>query len=118
MTMFQLMIRSRPTETMTLRHERLMACLTGLRNEWGIAVGSAAPAVEDPGTLAMQQVNLSKYFRKGMRARVSYQNRKYHEDEGKYDDYFTLEFNPAKFDYGLLVSECFEKLVESFHAYR
>jgi len=66
----------------------------------------------------MLQVNLTKLFTKGIKALVSYQNRNYIRDEAKFDDYFTLEFNPAKFKYQLLATEVFQKYVDWFAAYR
>ena len=67
----------------------------------------------------MQQVNLVRSVsRRELRLSVSYQNRKYHRDEGKFDDYFKLEFDPTKFDYEMLVKGVFEHYIECFQAYR
>lgn len=100
------------------RHERFMSCLSDLKNEWGLKDGAELPEVKDAGTLPMRQLNLSKCFQKGIKAFVSYQNRKYHRDEGKFDDYFKLEFDPTKFDFELLTKGVFEKYIEGFQGYR
>jgi hypothetical protein len=113
--MYRLMIRSKPHNDMFKKHEYFMSRLRGLKNEWGI---SDIPELRDPGTLPMRQIKLSRYLRKGISGLISYQNRKYYEDEGQYDDYFTLEFNPAKHDYKLLVAECFPSYIEWFRGYR
>jgi hypothetical protein len=114
---YDVMIRSRPSEDILQKHERFLSFLSGLGNEWGLKDGAEIPKVKDPGTLPMRQVNLSKCFQKGIKALVSYQNRKYHRDEGKFDDYFKLEFDPTKFRYELLVKSVFEEYIASFQAY-
>lgn len=114
---YSLMIRSRPTEDILKRHDRFMTLLSGLRNEWGLSEGADVPTVKDPGTDSRREVNLSKYFHKGIHAIISYQNRKYLEDRARFDDYFTMEFAPSKFDYALLCMDIFMRYVESFGAY-
>jgi len=115
---YELVIRSRPREDIFEKHERFIASLTELQNEWGLREGAELPALRDPGTLPMRQVNLSTCFQKGIKATLSYQNRKYLRDEGKFDDYFYVEFDPTQFNYDLLVKNVFERYVESFDAYR
>jgi hypothetical protein len=115
---YQMMIRSRPHEDMFLKHDRFMAFLLSLNDEWGLKEGTELPTIKDPGTLPMRQVNLSKHFQKGIKAWLSYQNRKYHLDEGKFDDYFTLEFDPTRFDYESLATDRFEEYIAVFQAYR
>ena len=110
MTKYQLMIRSRPFEDIPQRHAQFMTLLSSMRSEWGLKDGAEIPTVRDPATLPMRQVNLSKCFRKGIQALVSYQNRKYFRDEAKFDDYFELEFDPTKFNYELLAQNLFSEI--------
>ncbi|MHB1558277.1 MAG: hypothetical protein ACYC61_12525 [Isosphaeraceae bacterium] len=114
---YELMIRSRPTEDILQRHEKLMALLSSLGNEWGLIEGAEIPTVKDPRTDPRREVNLSRCFRKGIKASVSYQNRRYFEDEAMYDDYFSLEFNPHKSHYKLLCNRVFCEYIEAFGAY-
>ena len=114
---YNLMIRSRPTEDIFQRHDRFHALLSGLRNEWGLIEGAEIPKVRNPGTRPMREVNLSNCFQKGIKALVSYQNRKYLRDEAEFDDYFTMDFDPSRFDYSLLCEFIFLKYLESFVTY-
>jgi len=110
------MIRSKPNGDIVDKHESFMLHLSRLPNEWGIKVTSV-PEVKDPGTLPRREVKLSKYMVKGVKGWVSYQNRKFYEEKGRYDDYFILEFNPEKHDYHVLAMECFSSYIQSFHGY-
>ena len=114
---FRLMMRSRPDGPIPAKHERFLSCLAELKSDWGL-IGTTWPDAKDPGTLPMQQVKLSKCFTKGIKANVSYQNRKYVRDEGQFDDYFTLEFDPKQVDYLLLVKYVFQVYLDAFGAYR
>lgn len=114
---YNLMIRSRPTEDIFRRHDRFMTLLSGLGNEWGLNEGAMPPKVKDPGTDPMREVSLSRCFPKGIKALVSYQNRKYFQDEAMYDDYFDLHFDPSKFDYSTLCERIFPEYIEAFDAY-
>ena len=115
---YELMLRSRPVagESVQAKHEAFRAALTGLEGAWS---GGAAdwPAVPDPATREMVEVRLSGRFGRGIRGYVSYQNRKYIPDDSMYDDYFVLEFDPARIDYKRLVEDYFARYVGAFHPY-
>jgi hypothetical protein len=99
------------------KHERFMSHLARLAGDWGL-VTNEWPRANDPRTDPMRFVNLTTYFRRGINdAEVAYQNRKYHEDDPQYDDYFTFSFDPSRFDYKALVNDVFERYVEWFGAY-
>src|SRR5579871_1788392 len=99
---YVLMVRARPVEDIFKKHDRFMELLSKMNGPWGLLSTTGYPQVKNPGTLPMEQVTLTKCFRKGIKALVSYQNRKYQRDEGKFDDYFTIQFDPAKTDYQML----------------
>ncbi len=113
---FRLMIRSRPSGDLVEKHKRLMSCLSHLTNEWGLK-DAEWPQAKDPRTNPALHMTLTKYFHRGIKASVSYQNRKHVEDHGMYDDHLELKFTPEKVNYALLVNECFEHYIEWFDAY-
>jgi hypothetical protein len=115
---YVMMVRSKPSGDILSKHEKLTSFLSALKSPWGAKEGAEIPQVKDPGTLPMRQVNLSKCFPKGIKALVSYQNRKYVLDEGRFDDYLVLEFDPTKFDYKPLATSDYLKYLEAFGAYR
>jgi len=125
---YHLMIRARPDldEKIPEKHKRFMNALAKIKGGWGLA-GKERPPVKPPNEF-FASVSLRGKLGPGISGNVHYQNRKsiayYKEqfgetwvDDGKYDDYFTLNFDPRKVDYRALTATAFADYVTAFGAY-
>jgi hypothetical protein len=114
---YELMLRARPSqESVATKHAEVSLRLQRIAGSWG-CVG-AVPPVKEPTTLPKSDVNLKGSLPKGMAGRLSYQNRKHLADEGRFDDYLCLEFNPDRVDVTELLETSFVLLASAFGAYR
>jgi hypothetical protein len=129
---YQLMLRSRPDleETITRKHDRFIRALARIKGDWGLPAGNR-PKVREPGPKDefVIAVKLTGCLGKGIAGAISYQIRQglvyyrqhygeHYIDQGKYDDYIQLEFDPYKVDYQALVGNAFLKYVAAFRPYQ
>lgn len=114
---YELMLRARPgQEPVTTKHAEVSMLLQRVAGSWGV-VGDLPP-VKEPATLPKCDVKLKGCFPRGVTGRISYQNRKYLADEGRFDDYLCLDFDPNRVDFSELLEVSFLALAGAFGAYR
>lgn len=115
----ELRYRARADESISERHERLVARLRAVPQPWG-RVGAAGVPLADIGDGLEVQVDFSQTLTSAMRAYAAYvfRGESYLRDEAEFDDRMVLEFDIGKQDYQRLVCDGFPAYVDAFEAYR
>jgi hypothetical protein len=115
-------IRHRPIlgQPIEDKHREFLSAAKLLPAPWGLVdVEQCVLPKNQAGNLGTTLV-LNRFFGKGVKGYVTYAARSaaYLADTGEYDDYLIAEFNPARFDFGVLVDQVFPALILAFRAYR
>lgn len=116
---YELQIRSRPKpdERVVDKHERISRKLAEASELWLPEVGEIPPA-KDPRTEPALHLSLTRKLSRVVKGSIAYANRKYLLDEGRFDDWLSLEFDSQRVDFDALVTKAFPKYLAAFGAYR
>lgn len=115
---YELHIRSRPTpeESVVAKHERIALRFLAASRMWLGEIGEL-PVAREPRSEPALHLSLTRKLSKLVKGSMAYANRNYLLDEGRFDDWFTLEFDPGKVDFDSLVMKAFPMYIDAFDAY-
>ncbi len=115
-----MMVRSRPQKEISVvdKHSDVINQLSQLSGDFGLK-GDFEKMIEidEPGSQHSTSKYLGKYYKRGVKATVSYKNRIHLLDEARFDDYISVNFNPLKIDYIDLITNAFKHYISAMSAY-